>query len=371
MIKIKIRAAALLCTAFLLAGCGRQTSASVPDVTTTSTTAAQTTAVTQTETTAETTTTTQPLPERSYDPLTGLRTLDPQAEGKRPIAVMINNLRAALPQYGIEAADVIYELPVEGGITRLMAVYADYQSMPNVCSVRSCRYYYPILCLGMDAFYCHWGSDQTIALETLKRTGIDHFDGGYLYGSVFFRDSARLSTYSSEHTGYLDGGKIGAYIESHGYRTDRDEMHQDPMFRFVSEEAQFTPADLTAQNITLQFSKAYYSTFTYDAETGVYLKQHSGKLHIDQNTGNQLAFKNVFVLKTEIHTREDGYLMDVALTGGTGYYAANGGMQPITWQKESEASPIRVYDADGAELNVNPGKSYIGIIGNNAAVTYH
>ncbi len=70
---------------------------------------------------------------------------------------MINNIKASLPQYGIDSADIIYELPVEGGITRLMGIYADYTNVPYICSVRSCRYYYPIIAHGMDAFYCHWG----------------------------------------------------------------------------------------------------------------------------------------------------------------------------------------------------------------------
>ena len=74
--------------------------------------------------------------------LTGLPTLTDEAVGKRPVAVMINNVEAALPQYGISAADVIFEIPVEYDLTRLMALYGDYTQVPDVCSVRSCRYYY-------------------------------------------------------------------------------------------------------------------------------------------------------------------------------------------------------------------------------------
>ena len=132
------------------------------------------------------------------NPLTGETGYNNAAVGKRPVAVMINNLKGALPQYGIAAADIIYEVPVEGGITRMMAVYADYTAMPDVCSVRSCRYYYPILAYGMDAIYCHWGADQTIATDTLKRLGIDHIDGGNNGNGVFFRVGSDLCL---QHTG--------------------------------------------------------------------------------------------------------------------------------------------------------------------------
>ena len=360
---------------FLLTGCGTpiEIESGVVSEQTAETTVvvAETVSDTTVPTEAVTETTVPPEPVNLiFNPLTGTTSMNERAAGKRPVAVMVNNIKAALPQYGIEAADLLYELPVEGGITRMMAVYADYQGVPNVCSVRSCRYYYPILCLGMDAFYCHWGTDKTIALDTLNRTGIDHLDGGSLFGRIFFRDSDRLGKYASEHTGYLDGAKLGEYLEASGYRKERDEAHQDPMFRFVSEDAQFTPSEIAATTVSLRFSSAYFSTFTYDAEKGVYLKQHSGSPQIDQHTGNQLSFENVFILQTDIHPREDNYLMDVALTEGTGYYAANGGMQTITWRKESETAPIRVYQADGAELQVNPGKSYIGIIGFDAPVTY-
>lgn len=334
------------------------------------TTVSQTTAVTETETTTEITTTTIDPALLRINPLTGTNTMLNRAEGNRPVAVMVNNIRAALPQYGIEAADLLYELPVEGGITRMMAVYADYQAVPNVCSVRSCRYYYPILCLGMDAIYCHWGCDQTIALETLNRTGIDHLDGSSLFGRVFFRDPNRVGSYATEHTGYLDGAKLAEYLDATGIRKDRDEAHMGQMFHFLPEDQARVPEEIAVNELQLTFSGAYYSTFQFHPETGTYFKMHSGSPHMDAVTGNQLSFKNVFVLQADVHPREDNYLMDVILTEGTGYYATNGGMQPIVWRKESETAPIRIYNVNGEELNVNPGKSYIGILGFDSPVWY-
>ena len=78
--------------------------------------------------TPEATPTAEPTQAPSTDPenmnlLTGLPTLSEEAIGKRPVAVMVNNVDAALPQYGISAADVIFEIPVEGDLTRLMALY--------------------------------------------------------------------------------------------------------------------------------------------------------------------------------------------------------------------------------------------------------
>jgi len=301
------------------------------------------------------------------NPLTGESGYNVYAAGKRPVAVMVNNLKAALPQYGIDQADIIYELPVEGGITRLMAVYADYTSVPDICSVRSCRYYYPIICLGMDAIYCHWGSDKTIALDTLNRTGIDHLDGEY-EGGLFYRDADRAASYASEHTGYLCGAELAGKIAEKGFRTDIAPDYAGAYFNFAPEGENASPAECAANSVTVNFSDEYFSTFNYDVSTGQYMKLHSGTPHVDGRSGVQLGFENVFVLQTNVYSY-DGYLMSVDLNGGTGYYISNGGAQAITWSKPSENAPITMYALDGTELLVNVGESYIGIIGSDKYIS--
>ena len=369
----------MIATVLILCCCSRHTEPenTIPSPTTASTTStSQTQPVTESQTAPptappETTAATTAAPLSSdRNPLTGEPGFSAAAVGKRPVAVMVNNVRASLPQYGIAAADVIFELPVEAGITRLMAVYADYTAVPDVCSVRSCRYYYPILCLGMDAVYCHWGMDQTIAKDTLIRTGIDRFDGSNYSGSLYFRDESRRKTYAVEHTGYLRGANLPDVMAKKGVRTDLMPDYRRPLFQFAAEGIPLNSSQTPTREIQLNFSNAYYSTFQYDEAAGVYKKLHSGSPHMDLHTGTQLAFENVFILQTDIHPREDKYLMDVALSGGSGYYAANGGIQPITWTKSAETDPIRLYDASGAELTVSPGKSYIGIIGTDKNIRY-
>ena len=61
---------------------------------------------------------------------------------RRPIAVMLGNDTNGAPQSGTENAGVIYEAPVEGSITRLMAIIEDYDNIPRIGSVRSCRDYF-------------------------------------------------------------------------------------------------------------------------------------------------------------------------------------------------------------------------------------
>ena len=93
----------------------------------------------------------------SANPLTGLAKADDWPEGMRPLAVMLDNVQAALPQRGLQSADLVYEMVTEGGITRLMAVYSDYTSMPEVGPVRSARDQHVQLMFPLGAMYLHVG----------------------------------------------------------------------------------------------------------------------------------------------------------------------------------------------------------------------
>ncbi|MBR6923672.1 MAG: DUF3048 domain-containing protein [Oscillospiraceae bacterium] len=274
---------------------------------------------------------------------------------------MINNIDQSLPQYGISSADYIYEVVVEGGITRLMAVFGDYTNVPTLCSIRSCRYYYPLIANGLDAIYCHWGMDMTIAKETLERLGIDRFDGDNSSDGLFYNDENRLEYYAREHTGCLDGSQLPANIENAGFRTEVKNGGADYM-KFAEGNEFLDISDEECESMTITFSESYFSTFTYDSETKTYLKQHSGSPHMDAANDKQLAFTNVFALKTNVYLREDGYRMDVELDGGEGYYFSGGKVKAINWTKNGDDSNFRFTDAEtGEEITVNRGKCYIGI----------
>lgn len=304
------------------------------------------------------------------NPLTGQTGYNENAIGKRPVAIMINNLKGALPQYGIEQADILFEVLVEGGITRLMGVYADYTAVPDVCSVRSCRYYYPIIASGFDAVYCHIGYEKTYAKAKLNSLGIDTISDSSVipYSTMFAVDSERAKTYSSEHTKYLVGANIAQALEDYGYRTDIGDEYKGDFFVF--EDEFFTPEGSDATNVELKFSASYYSTFEYDEASKTYKKFHSGSQHIDGKSGDQLSFTNVIVLCTEVYPKpENTYLMQVDIvSSGSGYYISGGKSQAITWKKESETSKIEFFDESGNPLTVNVGKCYIGIIDNDATI---
>lgn len=297
--------------------------------------------------------------------LTGIGDLSEGAIGKRPVAVMVNNVQKAMPQYGVSQADLIFEIPVEGDATRFMALYGDYTKVPQVCPIRSCRYYFPALSQGFDAFYVNWGIDDTIA-DYLEALDLDQIEGITNTGGLFGRDQEKLSQgYAVEHTGFFDGTKLVSYIESKGLRTDLKEEKKGAAFLFNGMDEQLKPEGSDCTQVDVQFG-AQSSAFTYDAEKKVYLKQINGTPQADGKTGEQLAFTNVLVLETEISVRDEVGHKKIDWDGGAnakGYYISNGGVQEIHWSKDenNEESYLRFYDLNGNEIKINRGKSYIAL----------
>lgn len=297
--------------------------------------------------------------------LTGLADLSETAIGKRPVAVMVNNHEAARPQYGIAQADILYEIPVEGDITRLMALYADYTKVPQICPIRSCRYYFPALSQGYDAFYVNWGIDDGIA-DYLEALQLDQYDGIYNAEGLFGRDENRLAAgYSLEHTGYFDGTRFGEVAQAEGRRMDLAEDMRRTAFQFGSFKEPVSPKGESCKKVEINFG-ACVSSFEYDEATGTYQKSMNGTPHIDGNTNQPLTFINLFVLETEISVRDEVGHKNLDWDGGSdsvGYYISNGMIQKVQWAKEpnNERSKLAFYDETGNEIKVNRGKSYIAL----------
>lgn len=296
--------------------------------------------------------------------LTGLPDLTDGAIGKRPVAVMVNNVPAAMPQYGVAKADVIFEIPVEGDVTRFMALYADYTTVPRICAIRSCRYYFPAFSQGFDAFYVNWGIDDTIG-DYLQGLGLDQFDGMYDGNGLFARDQDRLNAgYSLEHTAYFEGTKFADVVNANGLRTDLSDDKKTTAFQFNGMDEQVKPNGNDCKKVDINFG-AEKATLTYDADKKVYLKQLNGEPQIDGKTQEQLAFTNVFVLETSISVRDDVGHKELDWKGGkdsVGYYISNGAVQKISWEKaKDEKSPLKFYDENGKEIKINRGKTYIAV----------
>lgn len=291
--------------------------------------------------------------------LTGEDTLSEEAKGKRPVAVMVNNIKPAFPQYGIAQADIIFEVLVEGNQTRFMCLYGDYTQVPKICSVRSARKYFPAISEGFDAIYVHWGMAEDAIGEYIESLELTRFDGASDTNGLFGRDKDRKAAgYSLEHTGYFDGTKLAEVLEKKDLRTDIEADKSSTAFLF--NETAVKPEGTECTKATVKFGAAT-AVFTYDEETKTYFKMHNGEDQVDGKTGTQLEFTNVFILETLVGTDPNGTHKLINWNCGTGYYLSQGVAQEIQFIKNTEQDRLILLDMEGNELAINPGKSYFSI----------
>ena len=293
------------------------------------------------------------------NPLTGIEDMSDKGLGKRPIAISVNNVSPSLPQYGISSSDLIYEFEVEYGLTRLLAFWADYTKVPDLCSVRSSRYFFPVTAMGYDAFYVHWGyyyPDQSY----INSLDFDEFEGLNNQANLYGRDQDRLDAgYALEHTSVFYGSKLANELENGSYRLDLKEEKKGKAFKFA--ETEITASDEECTQVYVDFG-GQDTTLNYNETTKVYEKLHNGNPHKDQATGEQLTFKNIFVLETDITVFNSAGRNTVDWQGdenSVGYYITNGTIKKIHWEKTSENDYLKFYDENGTEISVNKGKSYI------------
>lgn len=316
-------------------------------------------------------------PEPLYtNPLTGEGT-QTDLSAARPVAIMLNNLRKALPQCGVAQADLIYEVPAEGGITRMMAVFQSLDGVDTLGSVRSARPYYVELAAGLDAVFIHAGGSDD-AYSAIKNLGVFNIDGvnGPYGGTMFYRDAARKQNAGFEHSLFTSRQRIETLLS--GSLSKMRQTHKEGYSLPLTFAKDGTPAaGAPANRVSVEFS--YYKTgkFTYDPENGTYLvEQHIDKHdlpYVDGSDGTQVAVTNVLVLKTDVNLikGDSAGRQTVRLTGsGSGYFACGGAYIPITWSKASATAPLQFAAADGQPLTLGTGTSYINIVDDGSAVTF-
>ena len=289
--------------------------------------------------------------EKFTNPLTGIKNLPKANYDIRPVAVMVNNISIAQPvQTGLNAADIIYETEVEGGVTRLMAVYKDFSVVGQIGSVRSARYPYVDLALGHDAVYIHCGQDPTYCAPHLKDIDDLSVDTGTT-GAKRIKNGL-----ASEHTLYIFGNEVWPTIAQKFKTETTNTLWQN----FAAEDEKVTLTGGAADKVEIPFP-LLKTVFQYDNATGLYRRYSKGNEMKDYVTKESVTVKNIFILLTSISDYPDGKHRRVDLTGGSGYYVTNGTVTEIKWQKGNAKSPIKITNTDGKDIKVSAGKSWVCI----------
>lgn len=275
----------------------------------------------------------------------------------RPYAVMINNhSQARINHAGLQDAYIVYEAIVEGGITRMMAIFKD-KATERIGSVRSARPYFLDYALENDAIYVHFGGSEQ-ALSDIKTLGINNING-MNSSSTFWRD--RSLGVASEHTAFTSIDKISATAKDKDYRM---ETNKDLLLNYKVDEINLNNQEqaMIANNVVIPYSSYITTSYTYDENTKVYNRFVNGNAHIDAITKAQYTTKNIIIVRVDNYN-VDSYGRQALDNIGTGdgYYITNGYAVPIIWEKNSRSEQTIYRYQDGSEIEVNDGNTYIQI----------
>jgi hypothetical protein len=284
-------------------------------------------------------------------------------KGVRPVAVMIDNGGTkCLPQGGLDMAQIIYEILVEGGITRLMPLFWDeYPEM--VGPVRSSRHYFLDYVMEHNAIYIHFGWSP-MAKRDISKYKINNANG-VANGGEIFHDITKIRGNCQDS--YTSMESIMGYVKKAGYKTQTEKSQ---VFEYNIQDV--TPFEgYEAKIVNLKYSH-YSCSYEYDAAKSTYKRFRNGKPHMERVSGKQLKAKNIiiqYMKNYDIKGDTEGRQELITTGSGNGYYITCGKAIKIKWSKTSRNSPTNYTNEEGKKIMLNPGQAWIQIMPLHGEVT--
>ena len=220
------------------------------------------------------------LPAYDADPLTG----EARKSTGRMVGVMVNNIansekQNARPQRGIGSADLLIESKVEGGITRLCAVFRDADTIPEVGPLRSGRDQFLQLLMPHQALYYHDGESIfcTQFINVYDYSGLNIGGKSYfntpVHPHVAHRDN-RGRNVAYEHTEFTSGKEIRQAASNAGIGLKYD--YDATFFRFAdyrTGEENAMQGAASGKAVSITHSDHYKTSFRYDPQSRTYKMQ--------------------------------------------------------------------------------------------------
>ena len=280
----------------------------------------------------------------------------------RPIAVMIDNHSEAWPQAGLNQAYMVYEIIVEGGETRLMALFKGVD-LEKIGPVRSARHYFLDYAMENDAIYVHFGQSPQ-AESDIKKYSIHDINGIAEDGTTFWR----VKDKSAPHNAVTNTQKLLESAKSKKYRTTSTE---ESVLNYVTDEVNLEEGEV-ATTITIPHSDLQTVEYEYDEENKVYVRYARGEEQTDWDTEEPITTKNIIITFCDNYTLSDKEnkgrqgLKNIGTFDG--YYITNGRAIKIQCIKNERDEKTIYQDMNGNEINVNDGNTFVNICPTDADV---
>lgn len=290
------------------------------------------------------------------DPECPLTSLDPARESlvDRPaVAIKIENNPVAYPLSGLEDAEIVYEEPVEGGLTRFMAIY-HCTDTPKAGPVRSARIVDPPIVSPYTRILGAAGGND-IVMDALNDADIITIDETKARDAMERIDRPGIT---SEHTLYADT----AAIRKLG-RKQFDDTPPDDLFEF----GELDGTGRRARTVTLTFSAGAVVTYNWNGDRW---DRSDGDAPLANEAGEQIQVDNVLIEEHTVNNSDE--LGDVLgtpspeiedVTGtGRAFLFRDGRVFAGKWTRESEDDPVRFETKKGDPFVLHPGTTWIELL---------
>lgn len=294
-------------------------------------------------------------------------------QNQRPVAVMVDNEKIALPHFGVNQADIVYEMvnsTANGRITRLMCVYKNWQNITQVGSVRSTRPTNFMMAAEYNAILCHDGGPY-YNNQYIKQPYTNNLSGGFARFSngkrSEFTEYITFEGYKNPKTGKSYAGLFGR-IQAAGYSMNYNDYSlykSTPHFNFSNTEMVLDGKANVRSGVKVSLPFPHNSSqLVYNSATMTYDYYEYGQAHIDSIDNKITTFKNVLIMNAEMAQLDaHGYMVyGVLAANRPGFYLTNGKAIPVTWSKAAEIMKTEYFELNGAPLTINTGKTYIAIV---------
>lgn len=294
-----------------------------------------------------------PVDDRPRSPFSGLP-VDPDVLARPLLIVKIENSESARPQSGMDAADIVIEELVEGGITRFMVLF--HSVLPDVAGpIRSARPVDVELLSGLGASgFAYSGARaevQGLLASTPSIRVIEGVDG-------FFRDDARRAP----HNLYLEPAIVLEVVEGRGARPLIDigwEFDEAAPQGALTCPASATDCADPGGSVVVEMSRSFRSGWTYDAGAGVYRRDQNGRAFAVSGPGD-IGAANVVILATRHYVGASGYdETDATTPGAPAIVLRDGRRYEARWEKPTASDLLRILTPDGQPFPLKPGATWL------------
>jgi hypothetical protein len=307
-----------------------------------------------------------PTPEKVYvtAPLTGIKYEEGTAEATGlvgpAVSCKVDNSEAARPQQNLNKTDIVFDEMVEGGLTRLVAVFhsqilnldADAKAI-GVAPVRSIRPMDPDIIAPFGGIVCYSGGQQ-VFVNMMQATGLYNATETTEDGKGTF---SRLSNRYAPHNVQVD---VKAVAAAH---PELAAPQQSFDFAASLETATATASGNAVKRVTVSFPSAL-AEWVPNADNTAWLRIQDGEKHLDSATKEQIRATNVVVMDVkEDRSYGDakyGNIPKAVMIGkGRAWVFTGGKYIDAFWSKSSQTARIILTDATGAAINLAPGNTWV------------